>query len=101
MPSARLSDPSTSHEAAASVADVRKSQAAVLGVLAFVGRSTDEQLVSEYAMAVETFPDTTPRQSPSGIRTRRHELVQQGLIADSGERVKMASGRYAVVWELA
>ncbi len=41
-----------------------------------------------------------PDQSASGIRTRRNELVELGVIRDSGKREKLRSGRYGVVWEV-
>jgi hypothetical protein len=34
----------------------------------------------------------------SGVRSRRAELVQAGLVRDTGERVKLATGRRAIVW---
>jgi hypothetical protein len=37
--------------------------------------------------------------SPSGIRSRRSELVYSHLIADSRARRKLRSGRNAIVWQ--
>jgi hypothetical protein len=37
-------------------------------------------------------------QSSSGIRTRRSELSGIGAVKDTGDRIKMPSGRNAVVW---
>jgi len=88
---ARATDPLTSHEAAASVGDVRESQRMVLMMLNAVGPGTDEALV-EHAGKVG-YPI-----SPSGLRTRRSELVRLGLVEDSGERERLASGRRAIVW---
>jgi hypothetical protein len=34
----------------------------------------------------------------SGVRSRRSELVQVGLVRDTGERVRLATGRNAIVW---
>lgn len=99
MPIARSSDPETSHEAAESVTHVRRSQAAVLGVLAFLGPSTDNELISDYEEGIAKYG--LPQQSPSGIRTRRAELVRDGLVKDSGKRTWLPSGRRAIVWELA
>ena len=39
--------------------------------------------------------------NPSGIRPRRIELVQAGLVRDSGKRRATRSGRQAVIWETA
>ena len=37
-------------------------------------------------------------QSDSGIRTRRSELRDKGLVIDTGQRVLLATGRQAAVW---
>jgi hypothetical protein len=42
-----------------------------------------------------------PRASESGIRSRRAELVAQGLVVDTGGRVKLPSGRWATLWRRA
>jgi hypothetical protein len=34
------------------------------------------------------------------LRSRRAELVEMGLVRDSGKRVRLESGRYSVVWEV-
>jgi predicted ArsR family transcriptional regulator len=41
-----------------------------------------------------------PWSSPSGLRTRRHELTDIGYVEDSDLRVKTYSGRSAIVWRL-
>lgn len=89
---ARRGDPSTSHEAAASLGDVRASQALVLGLLRTYGPSTDEQLAALATMAGVVM-------SPSGLRTRRHELVTLALVEPSGEQRVMSTGRRALVWQ--
>jgi len=38
--------------------------------------------------------------SQSGFRTRRSELVDEGLIEDSGVRAVLASGRKAIAWQI-
>ncbi len=96
MPAARAGDPQTSHDAAASVTKLRPRQQGVLRVMKWFGNAaTDEKIVSAYA-ANHVLPD----QSASGIRTRRNELVELGVIRDSGKREKLRSGRYGVVWEV-
>ena len=72
---ARSADPDTSHAAAASLAPdkIRLSQHAVLRHLRRNGPMTDTELV-------DTF-DGKIFQSPSGLRTRRKELVDRGLVA--------------------
>jgi hypothetical protein len=93
-PRARTSDPDTSHAAARSVAGkVTDSQRAVLAAIRHLGRCTDEELVSVY--------DQLPPLSPSGIRTRRKELADRGLVRDTGRRTRLRSGRQAVVWTAA
>jgi hypothetical protein len=99
---ARATDPHTSHEAAASVAGerLRASQQAVLVELSRRPHGlTDVELVELYALAAEI--GRVPRQSPSGIRSRRHELVEAGLVVDTGVRIKLDSGRRAIVWAAA
>ncbi len=92
-PIARATDPATSHQAAASVTKVREKQQAVLNLLRIVGPSDDAAWIARY-MATGLV-----RQSYSGLQTRRSELVKLGLVRDSGRRVRMESGRQAIVWE--
>lgn len=42
-----------------------------------------------------------PRATEQSIRSRRAELVKKGLVIDSGQREKLSSGRYAIVWSKA
>ena len=87
----RIGDPETSLEAAESVtASLRRSQQAVLAFFRRSGPMDDERLVADYV--------GPPPQSPSGLRTRRHELVDAGLLADTGRRVRTRAGRRAIVW---
>jgi hypothetical protein len=94
MVRARNTDPVTSHLAAQSVDNVTKTQHFVLRCLR--KPRADVELVRAYQNMV-----TAPRASESGIRTRRAELVDRGLVIDTGRRVKLDSGRYAIVWGLA
>jgi hypothetical protein len=98
---ARRTDPETSREAARSLKAerLRASQEAVLAVLKRHGPLDDHTLVDLYDMLTAT--GGIPEQSPSGIRTRRHELVEAGEVVDTGERAKMPSGRRAIVWAAA
>ncbi|WP_319456907.1 MULTISPECIES: hypothetical protein [unclassified Mycobacterium] len=98
---ARHTDPHTSREAAAGIVGdrLRTSQTAVLAVLRHHGPLDDRTLVDVYDMLVAT--GAQPRQSPSGIRSRRHELVEAGQVVDTGDRVKLPSGRRAIVWAAA
>jgi hypothetical protein len=97
---ARRNDPETSHEAAASIdADtLRDSQRAVLRVLTESGPLTDEEIVGYYCSWLNV--TRLPRQSDSGIRTRRKELERLGKVQPDGTK-KTASGRNAIVWRAA
>jgi hypothetical protein len=91
---ARSTDPVTSHLAADSVDNVTATQAYILRCLK--RPRNDGQLVDAYRAY-----KTAPRASESGIRSRRAELVDRGLVADTGFRVLLNSGRYSIVWGLA
>lgn len=100
---ARRTDPQTSHEAARSIRSdkLRRSQEAVLDVLMNLGGSaTDVELIERYAEVAQHWVPM-PRQSDSGIRTRRSELVTAGRVIDSGERAILPSGRKAIIWKAA
>ena len=90
-PRARSSDPQTSHAAAKQVEAVRQTQQEILDILRVYGPSSDEE-IALYARARSTY------QSPSGLRTRRAELVDQGRVLDSGSRKLTQSGRQTIVW---
>lgn len=92
----RTTDPETSREAAASVKGLREKQVLVLDVFILYGQLSDELLIWNYRNWFLSTP-----QSESGLRSRRAELVRKGLLKDSGKRVKTASGRNSIVWELA
>lgn len=88
---ARLTDPDTSHAAAASV-NVRHSQQQVLALLR-EGPATDHALADRAYRRGVTI-------SPSGLRSRRSELVDAGLVEDTGLRERLPSGRHAAVWRV-
>lgn len=72
---------------------VTKSQAEVYGVFTNFGVALpDHALVPLAQHALRS------KQSSSGIRSRRHELVAKGLLRVQGE-TKTGSGRKAVVYE--
>ena len=89
---ARRNDPDPSHEAAESIGDLRPRLLAVHNMLAEYGPMTDYELTRLYAKA------GLIRQSPSGVRSRRAELVKQGLVEWTGDKVVLPSGRRAMVW---
>ena len=94
MPYARKTDPQTSHDAARSVGNITPTQKYILKVLE--RPRTDMELVEAYRNL-----KLAPRASESGIRSRRAELVNRGLVVDSGGRVKLPSGRWATIWRKA
>lgn len=91
MPAARNTDPGTSHAAAGSVRNLTATQE---GILKALNRPrTDVDLAEAYNNL-----RGVPRASDSGLRSRRSELVAQGLVKDTGSRIKLPSGRMAIVW---
>ncbi|QFG10291.1 LamD-like [Mycobacterium phage DyoEdafos] len=75
---------------------LRESQRAVLKALGRLrkgGTDTDIARVYNRSKWGAVLP-----QSPSGLRTRRAELVKQGFVVDSGARKRLPSGRLSVVW---
>ena len=90
---ARVSDPATSHAAADSLTHtaLRAANQAVLTLLRAYGPLTDSAL----AVAAQC---ENVLLSPSGLRTRRRELVDAGLAGDTGRRETLPSGRRSIVW---
>lgn len=99
MPYARITDPQTSHQAAASVSKVTTTQAAILKLLTGFPM-TDEDLVNYYNQQIRMGADERdfPQASESGIRSRRADLVKMGFVRDSGLRQKLSTGRSAIIW---
>lgn len=97
VPTARLSDPQTSWDAAGSVDDVTATQAVILMLLR-ERPMCDEQLVAEYDAGVAR--GDFLRKTAQCIRSRRAELVRKGLIIDNGLRVPMTTGRKAILWQV-
>jgi len=89
---ARTTDPSTSHEAAASITGLRERQRRILEILRASDGMTDEELVAAYVRS------DAPYQTPQSVRSRRSELRDLGLVRDTSRRRPMRSGRQAIVW---
>jgi len=92
-----VTDPGTSHQAAASV---RVSTTAVvrgriLDLLRTYGPMCDDDIATRYR-ATYSEPATD-----SGLRTRRKELVTEGAVDDSGGLALTSSGRPTIVWAAA
>ncbi len=87
-PASRTSDPATSKAAAASVSNLRASQARVLAIFRAYGNLTDEELLN--------YLHDTERQlgvklmSPSGARSRRSELSKANM-----ERLNEIAAEYS------
>ena len=92
MAHARTTDPQTSHEAAASIEKTNLTQFYIW--LALKRPATDVELLERYRN-----DRNAPQASDSGIRSRRSELVEAGMVEDSGLRQKLPSGRNAIVWK--
>jgi hypothetical protein len=95
---ARNTDPATSHAAAASVLDITQTQFVILNLLK--NAMTDYELVDLYGVARAYDEEFVPRASESGIRSRRSELVDRGMVLDSGLRETLPTGRKAILWQL-
>jgi len=89
---ARRTDPETSKMAAASVRNFQITHMRIRNLLRDYGPMTDECLVKLLAK----FPGKYV--SPSGIRTRRSELVAKGLVEYAGYKQVISTGRQARVW---
>ena len=94
MAGARTTVPQTSHDAAKSVRNITETQQAIMTILTWP--LTDEGLVDAYYRMADA--NGWKQASPSGIRSRRAELTARGLVEDTGGRVKLPSGRFAILW---
>ena len=96
MPHARTTDPSTSHEAARSLTAERLSETQrVILELLRNRQLTDEEIQQlHYAGAEQEFWNHA---SPSGLRSRRAELVARGFVEEVG-RAKTKFGRNTIIW---
>lgn len=91
---ARHTDPVTSHEAGSSVKDVSATQKGILRALGSRSLS-DSQIQYEYNRLV--LADAAPMASESGLRSRRSELVAEGLVEADGFG-KTPFGRRTILW---
>lgn len=93
MPFARTTDPETSHEAAQSITNITPLKQEILQRL--MTPMTDADLIAVIRNGSRLLV------TESGVRSRRAELVQAGLLKDTGAREKLSTGRNAIVWGLA
>jgi len=99
MATARLTDPETSHKAARSITTeaITKTQAAILEILK-LQNLTDEGIREWYDEGVKL--GYWKPTSESGLRSRRAELVERGLVIRAG-RGTTRFGRECNIWKLA
>jgi hypothetical protein len=95
MPSTRKGDPSTSHEAEASVTRVTKKQTDILACFRMFGPMTDGDLIAVYPRYAQG--EGWDHQSESGLRTRRREITDKKLLKAVGKTVN-DGGRKVIVW---
>jgi len=88
----RWTDPGTSLEAAESLTALRIT-ATRRAILDLLGEHRDGLCDEDIALFY-----AGPQASPSGLRTRRSELVDAGLVKDSGRRTATRSGRATIIW---
>ena len=89
---ARNTDPHTSHEAAASVTDIPAQKRYILKAL--TKPRDDIQMIEAYRQFKHA-----PNVKDQSLRSRRSELVKEGLVVNTGQLVKTDSGRSAIVWQ--
>ena len=95
-PLSRNTDPFTSHIAPSSKTTRDTIRKNLLTIFKKYGYLTDEQLVAIYNNSFDFAPATD-----QGIRTRRSELVREGLVdAKPGEFGVTKTGRRCIIWEL-
>ncbi len=89
---ARNTDPDTSHAAAAGIGDLTKNQAAVMQCFRMATKDLlDEELIRAYNNGQRAM--RWPRQSESGIRSRRAELVALDLLEAHSKRTMSTGGQ--------
>ena len=103
QPRARRQDPDTSQQAAFSFDEktLIRNELAILAVFLQVGHPmTDEELVENYGQLSSGEGGLIPRQSPSGIRSRRSALSDPNgsYFERTGKKRATISGGKAHVW---
>lgn len=98
---ARNTDPETSHEAAASItpSKITANQHAVRQLLVVFGSRTDREIRALYTQRQSQYD--LPRQSDSGLRTRRAEMVAMNppLVRWTGRWRERPDQRRSRIWE--
>jgi hypothetical protein len=89
---AKKNDPQTSHDAAKGVNLTRGQREAIRVIDHLYNFIDDEMIVSKNELKSPL--------SDSGIKTRRHELVNLGYVADTGLKRLTKFGNKATVWNI-
>lgn len=97
MISARIKDPITSKEAAASVRNITEKMQVIVDILK-TGAKDDTEIARQYDWLV--LVGKAPMSSPSGLRTLRANLVKMNVVEESGEYSLTPSGRRSIIWRL-
>lgn len=97
MPHARATDPETSHLAAETVSNLTETKQAILRILK-TKPLNDDQIYQIFFQGAEH--GYWKHASVSGVRSRRAELVREGLIKQVS-RTETRFGRKCYVWGLA
>lgn len=88
-----MADPAMAHSASARLSIV---QARILAILLVCGASTDARIQAEYRLR---YPLPEQHATPQSLRSRRAELVAQGLVAFAGSCERTGFGRRTQKWE--
>lgn len=96
-PVARMSDPITSWLAAESVTNVQVLQKEIARLLA-VGWPLSDEDIFDILEQRRIDDDSLPQISPSGVRTRRAELVDMGYVQAHDMRGMTRAGRQCALW---
>lgn len=99
MPGARITDPETSHEAAKSLKaeNLSETKRAIVKILTYKNL-TDDQIYQLFVQGADQ--GYWKPASISGVRSRRAELVKEGLLERKSQS-KTPFGRACIVWGLA
>lgn len=94
----RQGDPEESYSAAASTGNLTVNQRSVMTLMRVLGKPVlDEELIKAYERHRKAL--LLPEQSESGLRSRRSELSNAGLLTQ-GESKKMTTGGTGRTWTL-
>jgi hypothetical protein len=70
----------------------------ILNILHTQGAMSDERIWAHYE-EMRKVGRGIPMTTPQAVRTIRHRLHYEGLVRDTGRRVRTQTGRTAAVWQ--